>query len=206
LPPLIDALRKRHSITSSAVASGGFATANASSIPLVTVARLNILAGVITMGLSMRPAVTPSAVAILCAIVALPLTNHVALAQAGSAGGSVGKQDKSVSGASGSAVAPPKKNTVPSAASQSPIKSSCRNVVGEWKWYHGLIVVTFSADGVLRNTLPDHGTWTCAGGVLSGVWDTGVKEQYTLSPDGNSLLVNSSWGGGVTFAATRQNH
>jgi hypothetical protein len=54
--------------------------------------------GITTVGISMRPAVTPSAVPILCAIVAVPLTNHVALAQAGSTGGSVGMHDKSISG------------------------------------------------------------------------------------------------------------
>jgi hypothetical protein len=147
------------------------------------------------------------AVLVIFAINVLAPVAAFAQMQPGSTGGNVGRQDKSVSGGSGSVVAPPKKNIAPLEASQSPVKSSCRNVVGEWKWYLGLTVTTFSADGALRNSSgAATGTWTCAGAAISGTWTNGAKERYTLSPDGNSLLVNSSWGGGVTFAATRQSH
>jgi hypothetical protein len=154
----------------------------------------------------MSKAIAPIGIAIL-AVLALTAMPSASLAQAGSTGGTVGKQDKSVSGGSGSAVAPLKKNIAPSEASQSPIKSSCRNVVGEWKWYLGLTVTTFSADGALKNSSgAATGTWMCTGAAISGIWTNGAKEHYTLSPDGNSLLVNSSWGGGITFAATRESH
>jgi hypothetical protein len=154
---------------------------------------------------------TFACVAIMLVTVALSVPfAGTAFAQAGSTGGTLGNTDKSISG---DREAPrhereePRKKAAPKEASHTASGSSCGNIVGTWKWYFGLSQTTYLADGTSRNTFGTTGTWQCAGNAISGEWSNGsVKEHYVLSPDGDILFVHSSWGGGVSFAATREGH
>ena len=133
-----------------------------------------------------------------------------AFAQAGSTGGTIGKTDKSISGDREEPRherAEPRKKPAPKETSHTASGSSCRNIVGTWKWYLGLSQTTYLADGTSRSTFGTTGTWQCAGNGISGEWSNGsIKEHYVLSPDGDILFVRSSWNGGVSFAATREGH
>jgi hypothetical protein len=78
--------------------------------------------------------------------------NPPALAQAGSTGGTVGKQDKSASG--GEELAAPKSLAHKSAsapAAGKPKSSGCGNVAAAYKWPGGMVVV--KADGTTTHSL-----------------------------------------------------
>ena len=153
----------------------------------------------------MHKPVTLGIVAIGC-LIGLVATDRIALGQAGSVGGTIGKTDKSVSGGEEqphSRAKPQKDKTDATPATRS---SPCRDIVGTWKWYLGLSETTFLADGSARHSSGATGKWQCVGSAISAVWSNGVKEHYVLSPDGNSLSVDTSWNGGVSFVVTRESH
>src|ERR1700733_10617305 len=85
-------------------------------------------------------------------LAAMVLAPAVAVSQVpGSTGGSVGKQDKSVSGGTGTSQAQP---TARSGKNNAPAQTagSCRNVVGTWKWYLGLSETVYFSDGSIRHS------------------------------------------------------
>jgi hypothetical protein len=89
-----------------------------------------------------------------------------ALAQAGSIGGTIGKQDKSISGgeeADRPRAAPHPKR--PAAKAQETSSGhSCSRIVGTWTWYLGTSESVFHKDGTARHsTSGATGKWTCAG-------------------------------------------
>jgi hypothetical protein len=139
-------------------------------------------------------------IALLAPMTAIPQTP-------GSMGGSVGKQDKSISGSDESSRPAPaatsKKSAKPKEPVQTASKSSCQKIVGTWKWHLGLQAMTFSADGQVRSSLGVTGTWTCSPAGLRASYSNAVNEQYTVSPDGDLMFVKTSWGGGISFTATR---
>jgi len=127
-------------------------------------------------------------------------------AQAGSTGGTIGKQDKSVSGGD-EAVRPhaaprSKRSATPNVASSG---SSCSRIVGRWTWYLGVTEMTFNQNGTVRQSVSGHkGTWACAGAVVTSVFDTGDRDRIVLSNDGNSASVTTTWGGGLSFKVARR--
>lgn len=132
------------------------------------------------------------------------------LAQAGSIGGTVGKQEKSISGREETdrpRVAPhPKRPT--SKAQETSSDHSCGWIVGRWSWYRGNESV-FYGDGSARHSPSGAaGKWTCAGDTISVVWShRGTRRatnRITVSQDGNSIFVASSWGQGAKFTGTRR--
>ena len=133
-----------------------------------------------------------------------------ALAQAGSIGGSVGKQEKSISGseeADRPRVAPRPKRSA-SKAQETSSDHSCGRIVGRWSWYRGNESV-FYKDGSARHSPSGAaGKWTCAGDTVSVVWShRGARRatnRITVSQDGNSIFVASSWGSGLKFTGTRR--
>ena len=142
---------------------------------------------------------------VLCALaVGVFSAPCVAQVQPGSTGGSIGKIDKSVSGgeeANQPRVAPhPKRET---GAQQTSSGQSCNGLVGTWSWYRGVTEMTFLKAGTMRNSSGAAGTWICTGGRSARSGDFISKEQYTVSQDGKSMFVTSTWGGGVTFTATK---
>ena len=158
----------------------------------------------------MGKAIAPSGMAVL-AVLALTATSNSSFAQAGSTGGTVGKQDKSLSG--GEETSAPRRDTRPGkpapATSSSPPREKetrCMAIVGTWTWYLGLTEATFNQNGSMRNSNGGTGTWTCPRAIGSATWSNGppVTETYTMSKDGNSLSVVSAWGGGIKFTATRR--
>lgn len=127
------------------------------------------------------------------------------LAQAGSIGGSIGKVDKSISG--GDEVVRPRVAPQPKRPTAKPRESSgqsCGRIVGTWRWYLGMTQTVFNQNGTLRNTDGNTGRWACAGADVRAEWASGDTEHYTISSDGNSMLVVSTWRGGTSFTATRR--
>jgi hypothetical protein len=133
-----------------------------------------------------------------------------ALAQAGSVGGTIGKQDKSISGGEEDRprAAPPPK---PSAAKtqEGASSRSCNRIVGTWSWYPSINDSVFHKDGTaLHPSSGTTGRWSCASGnTVNVVWSyqgTSRTDHMTLSQDGNSIFVDSPYGGGIKFTGTRR--
>jgi hypothetical protein len=103
----------------------------------------------------------------------------VAFAQAGSTGGTVGKQDKSVSGGD-------TKSEVGRAA-KSPAHNSterCGGIVGVWAFSNGVDVSVNPDGGATANGW--HASWTCQANVITIRWPAFV-DNYTIGSDGRSL-------------------
>ena len=133
-----------------------------------------------------------------------------AFAQAGSIGGSVGKQDKTISGSEEAdrPRAAPHPNPSGTKPHESASPHSCNRIVGRCSWYLGVSDSVFHRDGsALHPASGTPGKWTCAGDTVSVVWGTGGAsrtDRITLLPDGNSIFVDSPWGGGIKFTGTRR--
>lgn len=133
-----------------------------------------------------------------------------ALAQAGSVGGTIGKQDKSISG--GEEADRPRVVPLPQRSAASPRETtsgrSCNRIVGRWSWYLGVSDSIFRKDGTaLHPASGTPGRWSCAGNTVNVLWGSGPDartDRMTLSQDGNSIFVVSPWGGGIKFTGTRR--
>jgi len=133
-----------------------------------------------------------------------------ALAQAGSVGGTIGKQNKSISG--GEEADRPRAAPVPKRAAakvqETPSARSCNRIVGTWSWYLGTSESVFHKDGsALHPVSGATGKWSCAGSTVNVVWSyqgTLRTDRMTLSQDGNSISVVSPYGGGIKFTGTRR--
>jgi hypothetical protein len=121
-----------------------------------------------------------------------------ALAQAGSTGGVIGKQGKSVSGGEEAATpkpeatAPAQRKPAPDrAAARQPAKSGCRSIAGTWNWSGGLFGrndTVFNSDGTARHKSGIVGTWTCTGGDIYLHWRNWWQGTLQLSADGRRLI------------------
>jgi hypothetical protein len=125
--------------------------------------------------------------------------------QPGSTGGTVGKQDKSISGGEERdrprAASHPKQSATKSQETSS--GSACGRIVGRWLWYLGITETVFDQNGTAHNS-GHTGKLTCAGATIRIAWDHGYVDHATVSPDGRSISVVSTWGGGLRFTATRR--
>ena len=131
------------------------------------------------------------------------------LAQAGSTGGTVGKQDKSISGgaeADRPRAAPHSKR--PASNSQETSSGpACSRIVGTWKWGGGFgpTEMVFNQNGTVRQSLTGStGNWSCAGTIVKTVFANGSTDRIAISKDGNSASVTTTWGGGQSFKVTRR--
>jgi hypothetical protein len=153
----------------------------------------------------------------------------VVLAQGGSTGGTIGKQEKSSSGGevrvptrAHRAPLPRKphvvarerqaKHHVAAREWQAPLPrkhhvsevpgSHCGKIVGTWLPGGGQL--TFDQNGGARFTLllSATGQWTCANGKVIVAWNNGDVTRATLSHDGNSLTGATN--NGKTWVATRK--
>jgi hypothetical protein len=146
----------------------------------------------------------------LCVFVVAMLSSPCAAqVQPGSTGGSIGKTEKSISGGADADrphAAPLAKR--PAAKEQETSSGgSCGRIVGRWSWYLHLTETVFHKDGTAGNSGGAKGRWTCAGGTVNVAWGDGGKastDRMTLSPDGNSISVDSPWNGGVSFIGRRR--
>jgi hypothetical protein len=126
--------------------------------------------------------------------------SEAAFAQAGSVGGTIGKQDKSISGGDDTADS---RHAVPgikhpgSAGSkrteQKGAGSACGRVAGVWTangWYNAIYGrgdVVLSADGSARHVSGIVGVWTCVGGHFVMHWKNWAHGEGSLSNDGNTV-------------------
>jgi hypothetical protein len=129
----------------------------------------------------------------------------VAQVQPGSVGGTIGKQDKSISGGAEAdrPRAAPQQKRSDTKSQQRSSGHSCNRIVGKWTWFNNG-ATEFDKDGSARDTLyGNSGKWTCAESEITINWITGV-DHVTISHDGNSLVVHSPLNGGLVFTATRK--
>jgi hypothetical protein len=117
-----------------------------------------------------------------------------ALAQAGSAGGTIGKTDKSVSGGEA-----PSRRVAKRSSERTNHGSLCDRVAGSWEWHwlNSSTVVTLSADGTSSAGNGNSGNWTCTGKTVVISWRSG-PDNLTLSPDAKRLDGRGPWGIYVT--------
>lgn len=126
----------------------------------------------------------------------------IVIAQAGSIGGSIGKQGKSISGGEESSA--PKQGT-PSPARRAPsqdrstsrdqAKPGCPSIAGTWSWTGGLFGkndTVFNQDGTARHRSGIVGTWTCRGGDIYLHWKNWWNGTLHLSADRRRLITVSS--------------
>ena len=124
-------------------------------------------------------------VAVLAAVVLGSLAASVnAFAQAGSAGGVVGKTGKSQSGRDEAAPAPREPKVRREVRPAAPA-SSCSRMPGSWSWFNGVTTV-IRADGTAtggRYTA----TWTCSNDSVVMHWSHGYIDRLRLSRGGTHL-------------------
>jgi hypothetical protein len=147
-----------------------------------------------------------------CAIIASAISlagARTAAAQAGSAGGTIGKQEKSLSGDEAPKISRTVKSQKqgqnkhgPTRASGHHSEASCRSIVGVWtSWAAGVYGkndTRINSDGTIQHPT-SKGTWSCSGGEYVHVWNTfGVRGPYRLSPDGKRLIKIQD--GSVSFS------
>ena len=118
----------------------------------------------------------------------------LALAQAGSIGGTIGKQDKSLSGSEEAdrPRTPPRPKLPAAKARETPSGHSCRSIAGTWSsWASGQFGpndTRFNANGTITHPT-SKGTWTCENGQYMHVWATfGRRGPYRLSANGKQLI------------------
>lgn len=115
----------------------------------------------------------------------------------GSAGGTVGKQDKSTSG--GEERGAPLRNgsAAPLSANRS---DGCSSVVGSYTYPAGTVTV-FKPDKTATNSFGLEGTWSCAGGIVTVKWNTGFVDRLVPSGGLNFSATNNH---GWAWSAQRQ--
>jgi hypothetical protein len=140
----------------------------------------------------MRKFITICAIVSVCSIIALPLTDTTALAQAGSTGGTIGKTDKSASG--GDEPQGDKKAARRAAATKQE-GSGCSRVIGKWQWilFNQGVVVTLKADHTSTATDNNSGAWTCTDRTVTIHW-TSSTDTLVLSSDGKKMIGSNEIG------------
>jgi hypothetical protein len=143
---------------------------------------------------------------------ALPVGNPAPVfAQAGSTGGTVGKQGKSLSSETespGSAPARKPRAAAGPAQTAGPSRGAdirCRNVAGVWTWTSSLpsVGIALTADGSAKATNGSTGTWSCADGMFTVTWQNGVVDRLVVSEIGTTMSGTSGFLG-VTITATKK--
>jgi hypothetical protein len=121
-----------------------------------------------------------------------------AFAQAGSTGGTIGKQDKSISsGEELQAPVPRRPRSKPpnsTATKQSEDGRGCGRIVGAWKWSNNVDVVV-KPDGTADATDGGHAILTCDSGMYVFKWSgVGNMSRLTLAADGKRMSGMGSFG------------
>ena len=126
-----------------------------------------------------------------------------AVAQGGSTGGTVGKIDKSQSGADAApSVQPESKAGKPAkraGASRNIATSSCSKMPGNWSWFNFNNVV-ISPNGT-ATAGPFSATWSCKDDSVVMHWSHGYIDRLTLSRNGTHLEGTN---GSVTVTGDRK--
>jgi len=120
---------------------------------------------------------------------------RLALAQAGSIGGVLGKTDKSASGGEEQTTnpSPPAKRSLDHLSQPKP--SKCPNIVGVWdSWASGLFGkadATFNKDGTSLHRSGISGKWWCDNGHIWLKWTTSDPHEVQLVAGGKKIIVVS---------------
>lgn len=135
-----------------------------------------------------------AAAAALLALATVTTASCQVTAQAGSAGGSLGKKGKSASGGDETPRqdARPKQRASAGAGVKAGSSKGCGNFSGTWtsgggSWLYGANDTVFRADGSARHSSGIVGTWTCKDGVIDLIWKDWDHDQLKLSADGKRL-------------------
>jgi hypothetical protein len=134
------------------------------------------------------------AAVIVALSLALPAS---ALAQAGSTGGTIGKQDKSISGgddAANSERAVPMRKPRPArqSAVTAPTGGPCSRIVGTWLWYNGSSVTVHSNSNKTTQSDGNSATVVCEDGTYTFTWFGSHTVHERLSSDGKRLSGDES--------------
>jgi hypothetical protein len=115
-----------------------------------------------------------------------------AFAQAGSTGGTIGKTDKSISGAGEEQAPAPRRNSTSARAAPVEKNSRC-NVVGTWSasWQGigaGSAEWIIKSDGSAWASNGYQGTWTCTDGAFVATFNHGFgSDRLAVSANGRSM-------------------
>jgi hypothetical protein len=113
----------------------------------------------------------------------MSFVSAAAQVEPGSAGGVLGKQNKSASGGEDTPVTTREKTKFREAHA----KSLCAKIPGVWSWWvNGN--VTFSSNGKVAQPQSNlSGTWSCSGDHVVVLWSHGYTDRLTLAPEGTHL-------------------
>jgi hypothetical protein len=133
-----------------------------------------------------------------------------AFAQAGSTGGTIGKQEKSISGgeetpASRSPAKTKRKSSETNAATAS--GKGCGRIIGVWTWRSSVFSwrIAVRPNGVATHSIDNgiSGTWSCKDDNAVFVWANGrYLDHVTLSPEPDRLEGTNK--DGVKFTGIRE--
>lgn len=123
------------------------------------------------------------------------VTQRPAFAQAGSTGGAIGKENKSVTGADGPRVAAPARSgSKPLNPATGVVGKGCGKIVGLWKWSNNVDVVV-KPDGTADATDGGHAILACDGGMYVFKWQAaGNTSRMTLASDGKQMSGRGFFG------------
>jgi hypothetical protein len=131
-------------------------------------------------------------ISVACICATLVAADEVVFGQAGSTGGTLGKTDKSVSGARESST-----KTTPHR------HTSCAPIIGTWLWSNG-VTVTVKPDNTTAQSDGCTASLVCANGEYSFIWSAlpcpANSARMSLSADGH-LSGTSTFG---NVSATRR--
>jgi hypothetical protein len=143
------------------------------------------------------------AVALVSVVVGSFVVTAKVFAQGGSTGGTIGKIDKSQSGADAApSVQPESKASKPAkraGAHRNIATSSCSKMPGNWSWFNFNNVV-ISPDGT-ATAGPFSATWSCKDDSVVMHWSHGYTDRLTLSRNGTHLEGTN---GSVTVTGDRK--
>jgi hypothetical protein len=124
-----------------------------------------------------------------------------ALAQAGSIGGTIGKENKSVSGGEELQVPAPKRSgskslnsAIINQSEESKFGRGCGRIVGVWTWSNNVDVVV-KRDGTADATDGGHAKLACDSGMYVFKWQSGGNmSRMTLASDGKRMSGTGFFG------------
>src|SRR5713101_1159675 len=131
---------------------------------------------------------------ILCVPLTLLVGDRIAMGQAGSTGGTIGKTEKSASGREeAQSAARSQASPHPSGrAGSKDLGRGCGRIIGVWTWRISILAwrIVVRPNGVAYHSIDNgiKGTWSCNGDNVVFVWADGrYLDHVTLLPDANRL-------------------
>jgi hypothetical protein len=126
-----------------------------------------------------------------------------AFAQAGSTGGTLGKQDKSLSGERDEQTPAQRRSPAAPKASQHPTVSKeagCQKIVGTWAYHtpFGTFEVAFKSEGTAISTSGQTASWTCSGDEVTVSWPNGITDRLSLTAGGKRFSGHTALGMSVS--------